>query len=100
MPVKSNPFAGCYPCRIVYLSKLNSILVINGRSYVLQCGLSASEQEITRQDSDFVRDAISAAMAVMAEVESGLRILEIPSSIADEKFVLKLKQGQGTIPTT
>lgn len=44
-----------------------------------------------------MRDAISAAVAVNALVQSGLRKLEIPPSITEEKFVAKLKQGQGFI---
>ena len=66
------------------------------RAFILQCGLSASEQEPSRQDSDFVRDAISAATAVNLLVKSGQRQLEIPQSITEEKFVAKLKSGQGT----
>ena len=65
------------------------------RAFILQCGLSASEQETSRLDSEFVRDAISAAVTVNAMVQSGLRKLEIPPSITEEKFVAKLKQGQG-----
>eukprot|EP00597_Dinobryon_sp_UTEXLB2267_P004843 CAMPEP_0170077316 /NCGR_PEP_ID=MMETSP0019_2-20121128/14156_1 /TAXON_ID=98059 /ORGANISM="Dinobryon sp., Strain UTEXLB2267" /LENGTH=1791 /DNA_ID=CAMNT_0010289569 /DNA_START=144 /DNA_END=5519 /DNA_ORIENTATION=- len=64
------------------------------RAFILQCGLSASEQEPSRQDSDFVRDAISAATAVNMLVRSGQRQLEIPQSITEDKFVAKLKAGQ------
>ena len=65
------------------------------RAFILQCGLSASEQETTRQDSEFVREAISAAIAVSASAQAGLSKLEIPPSITEEKFVTKLRQGQG-----
>lgn len=63
------------------------------RSYILQCGLYASEQELTKSDSDFVRDAVNKAKAVNVLFKSGQKKLDTPASLLDEKFVGKMKGG-------
>lgn len=67
------------------------------RSYVMQCGLTAGDSDASsgRLESPFVLEAISAAKAVDALVKAGVRSLEIPPVLTEEKFVLKLKQGGG-----
>lgn len=59
------------------------------RLFVLQCGLIASEQELGKQDSDFVKDAINSAKYLEAMIRSGH--LEMPSSLLEEKFLQKMK---------
>lgn len=63
------------------------------RAYVLQCGLCASGQELTKADSPFVREAIRAAKELHALVQLGERELDIPPSLLEEKFLAKLRTG-------
>lgn len=63
------------------------------RGYMLQCGLSASEQDTTKNDSEFIVDAINAAKTVDAMVKSGVKTLDTPAVLTDEKFLSRLKGG-------
>lgn len=63
------------------------------RAYILECGLCASDSEISKNDSDFVKDAINAAKTVDALVRSGQRTLEVPPCLTEEKFLAKLRSG-------
>jgi hypothetical protein len=61
------------------------------RSFVLRCGLTTSDQEITKNDSDFVRESIMVARRVEGEVIAGTRTLDIPPCLSDDKFLNKMK---------
>lgn len=62
------------------------------RSYILQCGLNC-EQELTKADSAFVIDAVNSARAVKELMESGEQFIDIPLSLQDQKFLIKLRSG-------
>jgi hypothetical protein len=63
------------------------------RSYILQCGVSISDQELSKNDTEFVKEAICAAKTLTNLVVNGQRTFEIPLSLSDEKFINKLKNG-------
>jgi hypothetical protein len=63
------------------------------RAYVLKCGLCAGEQELNKNDSQYVRDAILAAKEIDNLAKSGEKKLDIPPSLTEAKFLGKLRSG-------
>ena len=62
------------------------------RSFILQCGLNC-EQDLAKNDSAFVIDAINSAREVQELIASGQHAIEIPISLQEERFLSKLRTG-------
>lgn len=63
------------------------------RAYVLKCGLCAGEQDMNKNDSQYVRDAILTAREIDNLAKSGEKKLDIPPSLTESKFLGKLRTG-------